>query len=252
MITGACNFGFLFLGISGLYLWWPRKWSQAAARRILVFNRSMVGKARDWNWHNVIGFWSAPVLIVLTATALPISYKWAGDAIYKLTRTEAPAPPGQGGGPNARPNSTEPRVAAEKSMLVAAVLESVRNEVPGAAQITVRPGGRGPLVVSVKEKNARPRFSTVQVTLDAKTGAVTKKESYADFNAGRKVRSWTRFLHTGEALGWGGQFVAGLASFGGLVLVWTGFALAIRRFFGKKTEVQRDAEAEPTLAGVSK
>ena len=26
-ITGACNLGFLFLVLSGIYLWWPRNWS---------------------------------------------------------------------------------------------------------------------------------------------------------------------------------------------------------------------------------
>jgi uncharacterized iron-regulated membrane protein len=40
-----------------------------------------------------------------------------------------------------------------------------------------------------------------------------------------------RFLHTGEALGWPGKLLAALASLGGAFLVWTGFALAWRRFF---------------------
>ena len=35
----------------------------------LIFNRRLTGKARDWNWHNVIGFWSSSVLVVLTLTA---------------------------------------------------------------------------------------------------------------------------------------------------------------------------------------
>ena len=26
-ITGACNLGFLFLVMSGFYLWWPRNWN---------------------------------------------------------------------------------------------------------------------------------------------------------------------------------------------------------------------------------
>jgi uncharacterized iron-regulated membrane protein len=253
MITGACNFAFLFLAASGVYLWWPRKWSQTALRGILLFNRQLTGKARDWNWHNVIGFWSAPVLIVPTATALPISYKWAGDAIYKLTRTE---PPAQGAGPSARASAKESnpndRASLEPSLSISAILQTVRTEVPSASQITIRAGARGPLVVSVKEQNARPRFSTIQLTLDPKTSAVTKRETYADFNAGRKVRSWTRFLHTGEALGPVGQFVAGLASLGGLILVWTGFALAIRRFFGRKTTTAQHAQFEPRLAEVAK
>ena len=67
MITGACNVGFLFLAVSGIYLWWPRSWTGTALRNVITFKRGLSGKARDWNWHNVIGFWSAPVLIVLTA-----------------------------------------------------------------------------------------------------------------------------------------------------------------------------------------
>jgi hypothetical protein len=53
-----------------------------------------------------------------------------------------------------------------------------------------------------------------------------------------------RFAHTGEVAGIVGQTVAGLVSAGGAFLVWTGLALAFRRFrvwagrrFGKsKTE----------------
>jgi sulfite reductase (NADPH) flavoprotein alpha-component len=41
---------------------------------------------------------------------------------------------------------------------------------------------------------------------------------------------WVRGLHTGEALGFAGQTIAGLASLGGCFLVWTGFAMAWRRF----------------------
>jgi uncharacterized iron-regulated membrane protein len=242
MITGASNAIFLFLAVSGIYLWWPRKWNKAP----FLFKRGLAGKARDWNWHNVVGIWSAPVLIVLTATALPISYKWAGDAIYKLTGTEAPQQgPGSGAArqqiaeaPKQRPSTVSPTIPA--------LLELVKKELPNAEQITIRPGGRGPLILSVKEFNQRPRFSFTQITVDPKTGVIAKKESYADYNAGRKVRSWTRFLHTGEALGPIGLGIAGLASVVGLVLVWTGFALAIRRFFGKKNgAVLARAEAVP-------
>ena len=56
-----------------------------------------------------------------------------------------------------------------------------------------------------------------------------------------------RGLHTGEALGFAGQTVAGLASLGGCFLVWTGFAMAWRRFRYRK----RDAEDATTVEYVS-
>jgi hypothetical protein len=84
---------------------------------------------------------------------------------------------------------------------------------------------------AVAEKGQWPLFATTQLTLDPYTGAVLRKESFNDYNLGRQVRSWTRFLHTGEALGLVGKALAALASTGALLLVWTGFALAWRRFF---------------------
>ncbi|NJM54172.1 MAG: PepSY domain-containing protein [Blastocatellia bacterium] len=50
----------------------------------------MGGKARDFNWHNVIGFWSSLILIILTLTAAVISYQWAGNLLYILTGNEIP------------------------------------------------------------------------------------------------------------------------------------------------------------------
>ena len=54
-VTGACNFAFLFLVISGPYLWIPRKWSWQSIRAVTAFRGGLSGRARDFNWHNVIG-----------------------------------------------------------------------------------------------------------------------------------------------------------------------------------------------------
>jgi len=48
-----------------------------------------------------------------------------------------------------------------------------------------------------------------------------------------------RPVHTGEAVGVVGQMVAALASAGGVVLVWTGLALAWRRFRARKARASR-------------
>jgi len=93
-------------------------------------------------------------------------------------------------------------------------------------------GGRRPAAVQlmVREANASPRFATVfQLRADPFTGQILREERWTELSAGRKARSWMRFLHTGEALDAGGQLAAGLASLGAAVLVWTGLALALRR-----------------------
>src|SRR5262245_37592126 len=96
--TGACNLAFLGLGVSGLFLWWPRAWSRRAVRAVTVPDVRLRGKARDFNWHNSIGFWCAPVIIVITLTGSVMSYQWANDLLYRMTGTAPPPPAGMAGG----------------------------------------------------------------------------------------------------------------------------------------------------------
>ena len=68
------------------------------------------------------------------------------------------------------------------------------------------------------------------LTLDSETGRAIAWETFADQSRGRRFRSLLRFAHTGEFWGLTGQTIAGVVSFVACILVWTGFALAWRRF----------------------
>ena len=67
------------------------------------------------------------------------------------------------------------------------------------------------------------------LTLDGATGTVIRFEPFESQSVGRRLRSWTRFTHTGEYYGIAGQTIAGVASAGASILVVTGLALAVRR-----------------------
>jgi uncharacterized iron-regulated membrane protein len=195
------------------------------------------------------------VLIVLTLTALPISYRWAGNLIYTLVGESPPAP--------ATPAATEPkasdRPAAEPASPAGtppldyeALLVAAQNLAPGWELLTLPlnhdPAGRSgrPAQITVKQPGSWPRTATTALTLDSFSGAELKREGFGSLSTGRQIRTWTRFLHTGQALGWGGQFVAGLACLGGCFLVYTGFALAWRRFFGR---IKNHPAVEPSALG---
>ena len=96
-LTGASNLAFLALAVSGLFLWWPHKWLPQHLNAILFFRRTATARARDFNWHNVIGFWCAPVLIVLTATGAVMSYPWANRVLYQMAGSPLPAARGPQG-----------------------------------------------------------------------------------------------------------------------------------------------------------
>jgi uncharacterized iron-regulated membrane protein len=241
-LTGAGNALFLFLGLSGLYLWVPRKWTRRMLRPSVWFRRGLKGKARDWNWHNVTGFWLLPVLIVLTATGMVISYKGISDLIFKLA---GETPPTAGGPPPGAPVQVPTPPPGSTPAPLEAAFAQARKQLPAWESINLRLGGGGPrgnappqgpsaLSFAIREPGGWPLFAATQVAVDPFTAQVLRQDAFADLSTGNRVRRWLRFLHTGEALGLPGQFIAAVACLGGLLLVWTGFALSWRRFFPSK------------------
>ncbi len=229
-VTGFCNTAFLFLAITGIYIWWPKQLTHQYLRPITTFRPNLKGRARDFNWHNVIGFWSLLILIIITATGMVFSYQWANNLIYTITGNEAPkrpsSPPNQAQGGQNR--ETEIEVPANLNQL----WEKAEKTVPTWKMISLRfpTNPNQPISFSIDEGKSFNPFARSQLTLNVTTAEITKWEPYEQLNQGRKLRSWVRSLHTGEAAGLPGQIIAFIASLGACVLVYTGFALAWRRF----------------------
>jgi uncharacterized iron-regulated membrane protein len=95
--------------------------------------------------------------------------------------------------------------------------------------------------------SAQPQYRA-SLTVDRESGEIIREERFTDQDAGRQARTWMRFVHTGEYYGVIGQTVAGIASFGGALLVWTGIALAYRRLIAWLA-CRKPATASAPLAG---
>ncbi len=286
MITGVCNAAFVVLIVTGLYLWWPRRWRLSAFRAVTQPSLRLRGRARDWNWHNTVGFWSAPALLVIALTGLVMSYQWASNLLYTLTGSEPPTPQrrlptmargsgpaeltpgsivtahdgdtgdqgrveaGSPGRPHGRSDDdSEPR-SAELSPGLGVLFNLAAQYAPQWRRITLRlpPRGTPHVTMMIEEAATRHPYPRSILTLDAATAAVVKWEPYAGQNLGRTLRLWVRPVHTGEAGGPIGQTIAALASAGGAVLVWTGLALAWRRLVGRLRRGRAIAVGAPTGA----
>ncbi|MDQ8196531.1 PepSY-associated TM helix domain-containing protein [Pelagicoccus enzymogenes] len=92
-ITGIANLSFIGLGLTGLYLWFPKVWKWRIFRSVLLLKTSAKGKARDFNWHNVFGFWALIPILIMAITGTVFSYGWARDLATDLlgpSRSRAP------------------------------------------------------------------------------------------------------------------------------------------------------------------
>jgi uncharacterized iron-regulated membrane protein len=229
-ITGISNLLFLFLILSGMYLWLPRVFVWAAFKARALFSaQALSGQARDFNWHHVFGIWSAVPLAVVVATATVFSYPWASDLVYRSFGEEPPSrgrggPPigtqiPAGGTPVGTPLSLDELLAAASGHLEG--WRSISMQLPGERDATVQ--------FTIDQGNGGQPQRRHTLALDAYTGKVATWQPFDDLSPGRRARSWVRFLHTGEALGILGQTIAGLVSLTSVIMVWTGLALAYRR-----------------------
>jgi uncharacterized iron-regulated membrane protein len=57
VVTGACNLAFLFIVLSGIYLWFPRRWTRAAVAAVTVpTGTTRLDSGRPCRWPS----WSRP------------------------------------------------------------------------------------------------------------------------------------------------------------------------------------------------
>jgi len=222
-ITGAANLAFLFMVCSGLYLWWPRRPSRRAFRNAMLFRRGLRAKARDFNWHTVIGFWSSLPLLAIIASAVVTSYAWAGVLIERVAGSTSAAPAAVAGG--------APTVESGRELdLGAQMLERARATVPEWKSITLElPVRRGAAVFIIDTGTGGQPHRQARLTLAAASGDVVAWQPFSSGARAARVREVLRYLHTGEVAGIPGQTVAGLVSAGVTVLVITGASLALRR-----------------------
>ena len=215
-VTGWTAVGVALLGVSGLYLWWPAKrGGPGCFRRVAFFRRTGNPAARDFNWHNVIGVWTAPVLVGIALTGTTISF----DGVKKFVTTTF-------GVAASRP---EPPPASAKFDLDEALAEAVRR-VPEWTAVNVRwPARDGKLTLRIRTGHGTRPDQWSLLTYRVDNGAVASFSRYEEAKTGTKILGWARWLHTGQALGLPGQAVGAITAVGATVLAGTGLTMAWRR-----------------------
>jgi uncharacterized iron-regulated membrane protein len=226
----------------------PRTWTRQSLRSITWFKSSLTGKARDFNWHNVFGFWTAVPLFFIVLSAVVISYPWASNLVYKAAGSPVPARRG-----NAEANRNAASAAAGVPDLAAvdALLARAEQESPGWRTINLRFSSSEDRQVTFavdKSFGGRPQMRST-IVFDKSSGEIARKQTFADQTPGERARSWMRFVHTGEFYGVTGQTIAGIASAAGAVLVFTGLSLAVRRLWVWNGRRRRLSEPVGALKG---
>ncbi len=73
---------FVLLLISGLVLWWPKKWNAKALRQSFTVKWRAKTKRLNYDLHNVMGFYLLIPALILALTGLVFSFQWVSDSFY--------------------------------------------------------------------------------------------------------------------------------------------------------------------------
>lgn len=82
---GWSTFIFFILIISGLILWWPKKWNKRHLKQAFAINWKARFKRVNYDLHNVLGFYSLTLALVMALTGLIMSFPWMRKSVVWLT-----------------------------------------------------------------------------------------------------------------------------------------------------------------------
>jgi uncharacterized iron-regulated membrane protein len=215
-IVGWLGVVMLFLGVSGLIIWWPRpgQWRQQ-----LTIKRNATPLRLNRDLHNTFGFWGLAVFVIVSFTGLYIVYPQPINAAVGLVTPVR----------DLRPNAVtvEPQQGVTPIGLAAAVglgdAAVAREQKLQSAFMPQRPDQ--PYRLSYAVPGETSQFFNTTVFIDPWRAKVIEVRDPRELNAGDTFALYQRPLHYG--FGWGPiwQFLVFLSGLLPLLFSVTGLTM---------------------------
>ncbi|MFV0418790.1 MAG: PepSY-associated TM helix domain-containing protein [Dysgonomonas sp.] len=227
-IVGVSALLFIVILITGLIMWWPKRWNKQAVKRNFTIKRRKLIKG----FHNVLGGYSFVILLILSLTGLIWSFDWFSQSVYRLS----------GGGelkPYTLPlsDTTQVKDTRIENNMLDMLYKQLLTETPNAADyyFALPSSNDGVIRVSIAYlKGAYYKTDNLffdQYTLEPLQGTGPYAGKYANASSADKFRRMNYDIHTGRIWGIWGKMIMFAASFIGASLPITGYIIWYRRRF---------------------
>ncbi|WP_242696287.1 PepSY-associated TM helix domain-containing protein [Longitalea luteola] len=215
-ITGASCLIFVIMIITGIVLWWPKRWHLLKQRTRIAWSSRW--KRLNWDLHAVGGFYVHLVLLAISLTGLTWAYDWFNNAIYLIAdgkpmqKIEAPA------------NVVKQPIQAG---FYESLYQQTNNRLPYKGRIAMLLPTNDSLAVTVNKMNHEVAENNVTDVLyfEKGTGRLLKEKLFKNSSAGNKIRRMVYPIHTGKLYGLPTQIIALIAAMVAFSLPITGFVI---------------------------
>jgi uncharacterized iron-regulated membrane protein len=198
LIVGGFTVVTLLMAVTGVYLWWPRQ--------IWTLKSSRSWRRLNFDLHNVLGWYSAVLLVFMTLSGVMIAYEDQLDPlVLKLNGSTPAAKPAQVASTviqGADPISPDEAYRAAQAAVPGAFISNMNLPTPGKAVYRMM----------AKFPEDRTPAGRSRVAVDQYSGAVLDVVSTRTQPVGTKILNLKRSIHTGDVFGWPSQALAFLVS----------------------------------------
>lgn len=220
-ITSYATLIFVFMLISGIVLWWPKNKAAAKQRFWFRWKDATQWKRKNYDLHNILGFYSSFLLLIISVTGIFFGIQWFTYLIYTATGGEKDLL-------FSEPVSQKPIVTDFKKPATDLVWEKMKAEHPDALSLEVHAIESDSATIGANVNTREGVYwSTDYRYFDQYTlKEVPTKTVYGrlkDANTADKLIRMTYDIHTGGILGFAGKVLAFLLSVVATSLPVTGF-----------------------------
>ncbi|PWK77681.1 putative iron-regulated membrane protein [Mucilaginibacter oryzae] len=223
---------FLVILITGVILWWPK--TKAIMKQRLKIKWGGSGKRLTHDLHIVTGFYTSIFLIIIAASGLVMTFKWANNTLFFLTGSKvvgkedfkAPLSVYQ---PGVKALSPELALASLSDNIANA--ESYSLKIPRDTAATYS--------FSILKKGSAEAATDVYY-VDQYSGKIAGSVIYADKSLGQRIRGVIKPIHTGSIYGWPTKILAFIICMVSLIFPVTGVMMWLNRIgVGKNKKIKR-------------
>jgi uncharacterized iron-regulated membrane protein len=239
-IVATATLIFVIMMISGLILWWPR--NSAARKQRFTIKWNARWRRKNYDLHNVLGFYMTWVAIILALTGLIWGFQWFAKSVYSVT-----------GGTNSlvyqEPVSDTTKQTQLQRPAIDIIWEKMKAEHPGAEILEVHiPVSNSSPIAANANPDAATYWKTDYRYFDQFTLEELPAQSiygrFKDAAAADKLIRMNYDIHTGAILGLPGKILMFFASLIAASLPVTGFYI----WWGRKKKKVKKRVTDDVLA----
>ena len=228
-IVGWSTLVFVIGLITGLVLWWPKKWTKALRDRSFKIKWRASFKRVNYDLHNVPGFYSLLPALVLGLTGMVFAFRWFSAVAY-VAASGTTSPP-----PQANVRSADTVRVGERPMDIA--LFEAYVELGGAKRFLVIPAaGKEGVITVLGYKNSDVYYGSDALQFDQYSGRLLHRRDNSEKNRGEKLIEMNYDIHVGAIGGLTGKIIAFVVSLICASLPVTGFII----WWGKRMKRSKE------------